>query len=149
MNEKSNIMVKYKEFILYTAVGVSATALNWVTYSILVSFLPMIMANAMSWAATAVYTFLANKVYVFHSRSFEGKVVRRELFAFLTSRGITGMLEVVLQPQLYAWGMNKPLFGVEGLEAKITVCVLLSIVNYISTKLFVFRSHGAKTMESV
>lgn len=149
MNEKSNIMVKYREFILYTAVGVSATALNWITYSILVSFLPMIVANAMSWAVTAIYTFLANKIYVFHSMSFEGKIVRKELFAFLTSRGITGVLEVVAQPQLYAWGMNRPLFGVEGLEAKITVCVILSIVNYVSTKLFVFRSDDAKTMESV
>ena len=59
------------------------------------------------------------------------------------------MLEVVAQPQLYAMGMDQPLFGVEGLEAKITVCVILSIINYISTKLFVFRENDTKTMESI
>ena len=59
------------------------------------------------------------------------------------------MLEVVAQPQLYAMGMDQPLFGVEGLEAKKTVCVILSIINYLSTKLFVFRENDTKTMESI
>lgn len=140
---------KYREFILYTTVGVSATAINWITYSILVAFMPMIIANALSWGITVIYTFVTNKIYVFHSLSFERKIVCKELITFLASRGITGVLEVVAQPQLYAMGMNKPLFGVEGLEAKVTVCIILSIVNYISTKLFVFRENDTKTMESI
>lgn len=36
MNAKSSS--KYREFILYTTVGVSATAINWITYSVLVAF---------------------------------------------------------------------------------------------------------------
>ena len=143
MNAKSSS--KYREFILYTTVGVSATAINWITYSVLVALVPMIIANAMSWAITVIYTFVTNKIYVFHSLSFERKIV----CTFLASRGVTGVLEVVAQPQLYAMGMDQPLFGVEGLEAKITVCVILSIINYISTKLFVFRENDTKTMESI
>lgn len=147
MNAKSSS--KYREFILYTTVGVSATAINWITYSVLVAFVPMIIANAMSWAITVIYTFVTNKIYVFHSLSFERKIVCKELITFLASRGVTGVLEVVAQPQLYAMGMDQPLFGVEGLKAKITVCVILSIINYISTKLFVFRENDTKTMESI
>ena len=60
--------------------------------------------------------------------------------SFTTARGITGFLEVFLQPQLYAMGLNQSLFGVDVLVAKITVCVSLVIVNYFSTKLIVFRS---------
>ena len=60
MNAKSSS--KYREFILYTTVGVSATAINWITYSVLVAFVPMIIANAMSWAIRYMFftVFLLN-----------------------------------------------------------------------------------------
>lgn len=149
MHMNQNFMEKHKEIILYTVVGVSAVVVNWLLYSFFVAFQPMVMANTLSWAITVVFTFITNKIFVFQSMCFERSVVRKEAITFLTSRGVTGFLEVVAQPQLYAWGMDRPLFGVDGLEAKITVCVILSIVNYLSTKLLVFREQDAKRMESV
>lgn len=124
------------------------TLFNWLAYSDLVDVMPMFFANAFSWGLTTVVTFLLNKVYVFGSKDFHRNIVMKEFISFVTARGVTGILEIVMQPQLYAMGMDAPLFGVEGLEAKITVCIVLSIVNYISTKLFVFRT-GVKRMESV
>lgn len=140
---------KHKEFILYTVVGVSSVAVNWLLYSGFVAWLPMFIANALSWGMTIVISFLLNKIFVFQSTCFAKNVLWKEGITFLTSRGVTGVLEVVAQPQLYEWGMNRPLFGVDGLEAKITVCVVLSIVNYISTKLWVFREPGTKEARSV
>lgn len=147
--QTDNFWEKHKEFILYVVLGVSAVGLNWLLYSMLIVFMPMILANSLSWAITVVFAFITNKIYVFHSMCFERSVLRKEAITFLTSRGLTGFLEVVAQPQLYAWGMDRPLFGVDGLEAKITVCVILSIVNYLSTKLLVFREPHTKQMESI
>lgn len=148
MRQQNPFLERHKEFILYTVVGVGMTLFNWAAYSLFVEFLPMFVANAFSWAATTFVTFLLNKLYVFHSRSFERNIVIKEFISFFTARGVTGALEVVLQPELYALGMNRPLFGVEGLEAKITVCIILSLVNYVSTKLFVFRT-DVKRAESM
>lgn len=141
-------MEKHKELILYIAVGVSMTFFNWIAYSDLVEVMPMFFANAFSWGLTTLVTFLMNKLFVFESRSFEKTVVVKELISFVTARGVTGMLEIVMQPQLYALGMDGTLLGVEGLEAKVTVCVILSIVNYVSIKRWVFRTK-VKHVESV
>lgn len=138
-------MERHRELILYIVVGVSMTFFNWIAYSDMVGVMPMFFANAFSWGLTTLVTFLMNKIFVFESRSFEKRIVAKEFISFVTARGITGMLEIVMQPQLFAMGMDHPLFGVEGLEAKITVCVILSIVNYISTKRWVFRTGITQT----
>ena len=139
---------RHRELVLYTVVGVIMTLFNWLAYCDMIEVMPMFFANAFSWGLTTVVTFLLNKFYVFGRRSFEAKLLIKEFISFVTARGITGMLEIVMQPQLFAMGMDRPLFGVEGLEAKITVCLVLSIVNYVSTKRLVFRT-GVKRMESV
>ena len=131
---------KKKELIMYTVMGVSATIVNWCVYSILVPYTNIAFANALSWLITLVFAFVTNKIYVFDSRSWDKHIVIKEMISFTTARGITGFLEVFLQPQLYAMGLNQSLFGVDGLVAKITVCLSLVIVNYFSTKLIVFRS---------
>ena len=131
---------KKKELVMYTVMGVSATIVNWCVYSILVPYTNIAFAYALSWLITLVFAFVTNKIYVFDSRSWDKHIVIKEMISFTTARGITGFLEVFLQPQLYAMGLNQSLFGVDGLVAKITVCLSLVIVNYFSTKLIVFRS---------
>ena len=130
---------KKKGLVMYTVMGVSATIVNWCVYSILVPYTNIAFANALSWLITLVFAFVTNKIYVFDSRSWDKHIVIKEMISFTTARGITGFLEVFLQPQLYAMGLNQSLFGVDGLVAKITVCLSLVIVNYFSTKLIVFR----------
>ena len=131
---------KKKELVMYTVMGVSATIVNWCVYSILVPYTNIAFANAFSWFITIVFLFFSNKIYVFDSRSWDKHIVIKEMISFTTARGITGFLEVFLQPQLYAMGLNQSLFGVDGLVAKITVCLSLVIVNYFSTKLIVFKN---------
>lgn len=131
---------KKKELIMYSVMGVSATIVNWCTYSVLVPYTNIAIANALSWMITLVFAFVTNKIYVFDSRSWEKSLVIKEMISFAAARGITGFLEIFLQPHLYALGLNQSLFGVDGLVAKITVCLLLVIVNYFSTKLIVFRN---------
>ncbi len=148
MMKENRWMERHKELLLYIVVGVSMTFFNWIAYSDLIEIMPMFFANALSWGLTTFVTFLMNKLFVFESKSFERAIVAKEFISFVTARGVTGMLEIVMQPQLYALGMNGTLFGVDGLEAKVTVCVALSIVNYVSTKRWVFRTR-VKHVESV
>ena len=137
-----------REIFSYILAGVAALLFNWMMYSVFVLFLPMALANFFSWSITMAFAFFTNKVYVFCSRDFSRRRVLKEAVCFLTARSVTGVLEIVMQPQLYALGMTKALLGVEGLQAKVTTCLILSVVNYFCTKLWVFRT-GEKRIKSV
>ena len=136
--------LKHKEFILYLLVGNSAILWNWVCYSMMIQCFPMVVANTLSWGITTLFAFLVNKIFVFDSRDFCKTTLIKEFISFFTTRGLTGFLEIVMQPQLYELGLKQAWFGIEGLQAKVIVCLLLSIVNYISTKCFVFRAHSQR-----
>ncbi len=114
--------MQHKESLMYVVMGVSATVFNWGIYSLLVTFLPMELANAGSFAMTLIFAYVTNKIYVFESRSWGMRRVLREFCAFATAR------------------------GVKGLQAKVVVCLTLSIVNYFSTKL-IFLKSSQKTLD--
>lgn len=139
MNQLLEILKRRRELLMYTVMGVSATVFNWIAYSLFVIHMSVTMANALSWLVTLVFAFVTNKIYVFESKNWDRNTVIKEAAGFVTARGVTGFIEVVGQPQLYNMGLNQALFGVEGLAAKITICLILVVVNYFSTKLIVFR----------
>lgn len=128
-----------KEPIMYMVMGVSATIFNWAMYSLFVAFVPMAIANMASWGVTLLFAFITNKWFVFESKSLSAQVILKEFIAFATARGLTGVLEIVMQPNLYAMGLDQALLGVEGLEAKVVTCLSLVIVNYFSTK-WIFKA---------
>ena len=139
MDSLVNLYKKYKEIIMYLIVGVVTTVFSWVTYAIFVIFMPMIAANALSWFVTVLFAYITNKVFVFESRSWEGAVVAKEAASFFGARAATGVFEIIAQPTFYAIGMQQVIFGVEGLAAKILTSVVVMILNYIFSKLFVFK----------
>lgn len=126
--------------------GVSATVFNWGDIFFTGYIFANGIANAGSFAMTLIFAYVTNKIYVFESRSWGMRRVLREFCAFATARGVTGLLEIFLQPQLYQMGIDGALLGVKGLQAKVVVCLTLSIVNYFSTKL-IFLKSSQKTLD--
>ena len=49
--------MQHKESLMYVVMGVSATVFNWGIYSLLVTFLPMELANAGSFAMTLIFAY--------------------------------------------------------------------------------------------
>ena len=58
---------------------------------------------------------------------------------FVGARLATGAIEILGLPLLYYIGMKQSLFGVEGFMAKIVVSVVVVLLNYVFSKLFIFR----------
>ena len=50
--------MQHKESLMYVVMGVSATVFNWGIYSLLVTFLPMELANAGSFAMTLIFAYV-------------------------------------------------------------------------------------------
>ena len=64
----------------------------------------------------------------------------QEGLKFFGARIFSGLIEIFLPTALFALGLNMPLLTVEGGVAKALVSVLIIVLNYVTSKLFVFRS---------
>ena len=147
------ILKKYREVISYLFWGIMTTVVSWVTYGIFVSVininntniamvslpLNVLIANIFSWVCAIVFAFTTNKFWVFCSKSGKVSVFVPELVRFVSARAVTGILEIIAVPLLVGIGMNQNIIGIEGALAKVIVSVVVIILNYIFSKMFVFN----------
>lgn len=133
---------------MYLIFGVLTTVVSWGSYAVFEilfgtfisnSIVLSAVANVLSWIVAVLFAYITNKLWVFESKSFKGNVVFKELATFVTSRLATGVLEWVGVPLLMVIGLNQSILGIEGMVAKIVISVLVVILNYILSKLFVFK----------
>ena len=146
---------RYREVISYLFWGVMTTVVSWASYSLfailfqgqvqMVTIFGMqfsivvLLANLMSWVVAIVFAFIVNKIWVFQSKSWKHSVWLPEFWKFLSARIVTGVLEILVVPLLVSLGLNQTIFGVEGMMAKILVSVAVMILNYVFSKLFIFK----------
>ena len=104
----------------------------------------LFVSNIVAWIAGVAVAFVTNKIWVFESRVKTVGGVAKELGKFTASRILTGLLEWFGLPLLIMVGLNQTLFGVEGFFAKVIISVAVVILNYVFSKLFVFRKKKGK-----
>ncbi len=142
--------MKYKEIILYLIMGVGTTVVSWVCYAIFVSVfsinhtvfgfnIDVLVSNALAWICSVAFAFITNKILVFESYSWKLKFVIKELLLFISARIITGIIEILGVPFLVGIGLDQTIFGIEGMLSKVLVSIIVVILNYVFSKLFVFR----------
>ena len=138
-----------REIITYLFFGLCTTAVNLISYSILIRLFPGKVApcNAASWLLAVLFAFFTNKLFVFESKSFEAKLVAKEFSTFMASRVLTGLMETFLPSLLIKAGLDMPLFGTEGLPAKLAVGIIIIILNYLFSKLVSFRKKTEEAEE--
>ena len=155
MKKIKELYKKYEEIIVYIFFGVLATVVSWGSYVILERYLHLsvMLSSVLSWVIAMLFAFFTNKVWVFKSKSFEFKLVLKEFIAFVASRGVTGVLEVFGVPLLEKAGFDnifiKLVYSVHldnidalltrGIYSKILLSVIVVILNYVFSKLIVFR----------
>ena len=132
---------KYREIIVYIIVGGLTTLVNWLVYAALVEGLHwgITASNAAAWIAAVAFAYIANKVWVFRSFDWSPAFVLREAVLFVSARILTGILEIGVVPLLVKLGLNQTLFGVTGMWAKVLVSVAVVILNYVFSKLVIFK----------
>ena len=148
VNKTKELFKKHKEIISYLFWGVLTTVVSWVSFAaaskLLESFgwdviLLSSVANAVSIVLAVSFAFVTNKLWVFDSKSWDGGTVLPELARFLSARFVTALLEMGGVPALVALGLDTTFFGIEGMIAKAVVSVAVVILNYVFSKLFVFK----------
>ena len=130
-----NLIKKHKSFIAYGVFGVFTTIVNIVTYNFCYNNLGIsnTLSNIAAWILAVTFAYLTNKVWVFDSKSWKWEVLKREVVAFISCRLATGILDIVIM------FVCVDILGLHALLLKIISNVLVIILNYIFSKLVIFK----------
>lgn len=129
------LIVKYWEVLIYLVFGVLTTVVNYVIYLPVYNILGLsaALSNAIAWVGAVAFAYLTNKPFVFKSHDWSMKTVVPELTKFVGCRVASGTAETVillLTVDMLHWNGNL---------WKLLTSVLVVILNYIASKLLVFR----------
>lgn len=138
MDKIKNLLKKYEEIIRYLIVGVLTTIVSWGAYylCIITVLNPQVawmnaVANTISWAAGVLFGYVTNRKFVFMSHEPN---ILKEFLQFAGSRVSTWLLDVVIMYLAVNIG------GMNEMIAKVFISsVLVTIVNYFLSKLFIFK----------
>ena len=132
----------------YLFYSVATTLVNWLAYSACVALLHAAglehgracvwIANTAAWVVAVTFAFFTNKLRVFRSLDWHPRVWVPELIKFFSTRLAVGLIEIVMVPVFVALGLDRPLFGVDGMCAKIILTPVLILLNYLCGKFLVF-----------
>ena len=148
MNIIKQLYKKYKEIVDYLFFGVLTTLVSWGTFAVFSLLFGAVIedaviissiANALSIVCAVAFAYVTNKLWVFGSKSWSRAVVLPELAKFLSARLITAIIEMAGVPLLVFVGLDETVFGIDGMIAKAIVSVAVIILNYVFSKLFVFK----------
>ena len=111
------------------------TAVNYLVYLPLYNLLGISAAvsNIIAWVAAVAFAYVTNKPFVFKSHDWSMQTVLPELGKFVGCRAASGGLETVLIL------LTVDILGWNGNIWKLIISVLVVILNYVSSKLLVFR----------
>lgn len=132
---------KHWDIISYLFFGGLTTLVNFVIYYPCYNWLHMTatVSNVIAWAVAVAFAYVTNKPFVFQSHDWSAKTVIPELTKFVGCRVGSGLLETAL---IF---LTVDLLQFNGNVMKLLLAVVVVILNYIGSKLLVFRK--TKTAE--
>ena len=133
-----SIYIKYREQILYLIFGGVTTLITIITYNLLYEKLNLSnnFANVVAWVLSVTFAYITNRKFVFESRN-KNKI--EEAFLFYGSRLLSGTADFIIMYYL----VDIKHINWETL-AKAAVNIIIVILNYILSKLIVFKKNGKK-----
>lgn len=148
------LFIKYKELITYVVFGVLTTLVNFFAFWIFTKIFGedlYLVNNAIAWVVGVVFAYITNKLFVFESKSWDLKVITKEITGFLGARIFSFLVEeggMFLFVSVLGLG-EKSLtllgFTITGqFIVKILLAVIVVILNYIFSKFFIFRIKNEK-----
>lgn len=135
MEKIKNLIEKYWDLVSYLFFGVLTTVVNYLIYLPCLNWLhlPASVSNCISWVVAVAFAFVTNKPFVFQSHDWSKEVVLPELSKFVATRISSGLIETLI---LF---ISVDMLHGNGNIWKLVTQVLVIIVNYVGSKLLVFR----------
>ena len=126
---------KYADIIAYLFFGVLTTAVNYVVYLPCYNLLGLSAAvsNVIAWVGAVAFAYLTNKPFVFKSHDWSAATVIPELTRFVGCRVGSGLLETGI---IF---LTVDCLRFDGNVMKLITSVLVVVLNYVGSKLLVFK----------
>ncbi|WP_296798754.1 GtrA family protein [uncultured Methanobrevibacter sp.] len=123
-----------RELILYVVFGAFTFFVNLISYFFFANLLGInyLVSNAIAWFLSVLFAYVTNRRWVFESRSPN---ILKEMSLFFGGRIFSGVVDMFL---MYAF---IDLLAFDGSISKIVVQIIVIVLNYIFSKLIVFKKH--------
>lgn len=138
MKKIYSIYKKYEEVINYLIIGVLTTVVSLTTYYLCVftildpnNAIELQIANIISWICSVIFAYITNRVFVFKSKT---KKIIKEIISFVSSRLLTLLLDMGIMFLMVT------LMGINDKLSKLVVQVIVIVLNYVLSKIFVFKT---------
>lgn len=133
MNRLINKLLN-RETIVYIIFGVLTTAVDYAAFAVLhySCGINEVIANTIAWILAVAFAYITNKLYVFDSKSFNIRILAKELPSFVLARLLSLIVTNIFLVFAAYISMNM-------LLAKALISVVVIVLNYIFSKLFVFK----------
>ena len=136
MKKIKELYLKYKEIINYLFFGGCTTIVNFISYYIPARIIGIdeVISNSIAWCISVLFAYVTNKIFVFSSKKENLVGILKEMFSFIFARLFTGALCDI---GLFALMIN--ILGINDIVSKITTQILVVILNYVLSKLVIFK----------
>ena len=133
--------VKYKEIILYLVFGVLTTAVSIGTFALteLVGIHELV-GNIISWVVSVTFAFFTNRIWVFDAKTDSTKSFFVQFVLFYLSRIATFLVEELI---IF---VCVTLLHFNPMVIKIIAQVIVIVLNFVVSKLVVFRKKKTKQL---
>lgn len=131
-----NLIKSHWDIISYLFFGVLTTVVNYLIYLPCLNLLHLSAAvsNCIAWVVAVLFAYVTNKPFVFRSHDWSMPTVIPEFGKFIATRISSGVLETVI---LF---LAVDTLGGNGNIWKLITQVLVIVINYVGSKLLVFRN---------
>ena len=129
------LLERYWDIVTYLFFGVLTTIVNYIVYLPCYNILGLSasVSNLVAWVVAVTFAYLTNKPFVFKSNDWSARTVIPELGKFVGCRIGSGVAETIV---LF---LAVDLMGWNGNIWKLVTQVMVTVMNYVASKLVVFR----------
>ncbi len=126
---------RYKEMLLYVFFGCGTFLISVLTYALFteIFFWDILFANAVAWIFATLFAFFTNRTWVFASHAVGVKAFLLQIGSFSLGRFLTLLIE---EWMLFFFVGQ---LGLSNMFIKLIAQIVVIILNYVLSKLIVFR----------
>ena len=135
LGKLADIYEAHLEGMRYLVFGAFTTLINIVTYSIFFYLFNIsnAISNIIAWIIGVIFAYITNKIIVFDSKTETKNKLLKEISSFVTCR----LLTLIVDELIMIITVDK--LGFNGLIMKIIANIIVIILNFVLSKLIIFR----------
>lgn len=141
INTIKGLYLEYKEIINYLIFGVLSTVVNFASYFIFAKLFHIdeVVSSGLSWFCAVLFAYITNKIFVFESKTKTVKEFIKEMISFFACRVLSGIL-----CDVGTFALMVKVLNINDIIAKIVTQIMVVILNYVLSKLVIFKKKSEK-----